>query len=32
VLRDIAEKRELTDESRKKIDEAAKAFKQTVKI
>ena len=31
VLKDIAEKRELTDDSRKKLDEAAKAFKKTVK-
>jgi len=32
VLKDITEKRELTDDSRQKLDEAAKAFKKTVKI
>ncbi len=32
VLKDIAEKKELTDEMRKKLDEAGKAYKQMVKV
>lgn len=32
VLKEIAEKQELSDATRKRLDEAAKGFKQTVKI
>jgi F-type H+-transporting ATPase subunit alpha len=32
VLKSIAEKQELTDDARKRLDEAAKAFKQTMKV